>query len=88
MSDRTAQARAEAERYMHRVIPYDTMADHYSAIAAFVDGAVWADANPKPTAITLAKFEDAYTYWFDGFPSREKTFEFLWALGIEVEDDE
>ena len=45
-------------------------------------------ANPQPRTITRAEFEDAYTYWFDGFPSREKTFAFLLALGIEVVIDE
>ena len=56
--------------------------------AGFVSGAAWADDNPQPHTITLAEFEDAYTYWFDGFPSREKTFAFLLALGIEVVIDE
>lgn len=49
-------------------------------------GVEWADTNPQPTTITRAEFEDAYTYWFDGLPSRERAFEFLWALGVKVLD--
>ena len=56
--------------------------------AGFVAGAAWADDNPQPRTITRAKFEDAYTYSFDGSPSRERTSEFLQTLGIEVTDDE
>ena len=54
----------------------------------FVSGAAWADDNPQPRRITRAQFEDAYTYSFDGSPSRERTSEFLRALGMEVDDDD
>ena len=69
--------------------PYSTPED---LVAAYEEGQRDAVskglANPQPRTITRAKFEDAYTYWFDGFPSREKTFAFLLALGIEVVIDE
>lgn len=44
--------------------------------------------DPQPRTITRAQFEDAYTYSFDESPSRERTSEFLRALGMEVTDDE
>ena len=78
MSERRQQAWDEAQR---RYATRDRQ-------AGFASGAAWADDNPKPRTITRAEFEDAYTYCFDGFPSRERTSEFLRALGIEVTDDE
>ena len=50
-TDRAAEARAEAER--QGWVDFER--------SAFRMGVVWADANPKPHTITLAKFEDAYT---------------------------
>ena len=82
LRDRKSRARAEAERYMNRVMPYDTMADHYSAIAAFVDGALWADAHPQPRAITRAEFAEA----FARAGTNEAT-AILRELGIEVRDE-
>lgn len=76
MSERRQQAWDEAQR---RYPPGDRQ-------AGFASGAAWADDNPQPTTITRAEFEDAYTYCFDGVPSRERTFEFLLGLGIEVEE--
>jgi len=95
MTDRAEQARAEAERRVATKYEqlWDTEGEHLSHSwgegfqAGFREAAEWADNNPHPRTLTRAEFEDAYTYWFDGFPSRETTFEFLWALGIEVEDD-
>ena len=84
MSERIKAARAEAERYMHRVMPYDTMADHYSAIAAFMDGVVWADANPRPCTITLAQSEAILEAGRTGrYEDHEAA---LRAAGIEVDD--
>ena len=69
--------------------PYSTPED---LVAAYEEGQRDAVskgmASPQPRTITRAEFEDAYTYWFGGFPSREKTFAFLLALGIEVVIDE
>ena len=89
--DRLAQARDEAldilsgmaagQAHLPRT-PFEAFK------GGFVSGAAWADDNPQPRRITRAQFEDAYTYWFDGFPSREKTFAFLLALGVEVVIDE
>lgn len=81
--DRQAQARAEAER---SVAGAYTSEQEQELASAFMLGVGWADDNPQPHTITLAEFEDAYTYWFDGSPSRERAFEFLWALGIKVVD--
>ena len=78
MSERRQAAWDEAQR---RYPPGDRQ-------AGFVAGAAWADDNPAPRRITREEFEDAYTYCFDGSPSRERTSEFLRALGIEVTDDE
>ena len=69
--------------------PYSTPED---LVAAYEEGQRDAVskgmASPQPRTIARAEFEDAYTYWFDGFPSREKTFAFLLALGVEVVIDE
>ena len=87
MSERSAEtfiARVKAEAWdeaQRRYPPGDRQ-------AGFVSGAAWADDNPKPRTVTRAEFEEEYTYWFDGSPSRERAFEFLWALGVEVTDDE
>lgn len=84
MIDRAEQARAEAERRSpHDPEGYTTS----EARGEFRAGGQWADANPAPRTITREEFESAYTYFFDGFPSREKTLEFLWTLGTEVEDE-
>ena len=55
-TDRAAEARAEAER-RYPSLGHLTQPER----AAWKAGARWADANPKPHTITLAKFEDAYT---------------------------
>ena len=79
MSERRQQAWDEAQR---RYATGDRQ-------AGFASGSAWADDNPQPSTVTLAEFEDAYTYWFDDVAlSRGRALEFLWALGVEVADDE
>ena len=94
MSDGAVQARAEAwRRYpdgwdSYNEEPVDDWGYSGCQREAFCAGVEWVDANPKPRTITRAEFEEEYTYWFDGSPSRERAFEFLWALGVKVEGDE
>lgn len=93
MSDRAAQARAEAERRYpegwdhYNDEPVDDWGEAVYQREGFTAGVAWADYNPQPRTITRAEFEEAYTYWFDGLPSRGETIEFLSELGIEVTDE-
>lgn len=84
MSDRTAQARAEAGRR------YPSGADTaQTRRGAFRAGVLWADANPQPTTITRAEFEDAYeARFFQDVSHARKVLAFIRELGIEVEDDD
>lgn len=48
-----------------------------------------ADANPQPTTITRAEFEDAYeARFFQDVSHARKVLAFIRELGIEVEDDD
>ena len=56
---------------------------------AFCAGVVWADANPKPLAITHDDIGAAYAVFMDaeGHPVR-RFIVALKAIGIDVEDDD
>ena len=75
--DRLAQARAEA--YLHRK-RFDRSSDYG---LGFMDGVVWADANPRPCTITLAQSEAILEAGRAGtYEDHEAA---LRAAGIEVE---
>lgn len=94
MSDRLAQARAEAERRVatRRERLWDTEGEHLSHSwgagfqAGFREAAEWADANPQPTTITRAELEQA---WWDTCPDAVDHVldKFVRRLGIEVTED-
>ena len=81
--DRLAQARAEA--YLHRK-RFDRSSDYG---LGFMDGGVWADANPKPHTITHDDMGAAYAAFMDaeGHPVR-RFIVALKAIGIGVEDND
>lgn len=93
MSDRAAEARAEAERR------YPESWDHYNdepvddwgysecQREAFCAGVVWADANPKPHTITREAL-GRIGYIARGLFLTPHDLEwYLGGIGIEVEDD-
>lgn len=84
MTNRTAQARAEAERQYRRIggMPRDALCDFKRL--SFVSGVEWADANPKPHAITR---KQAIHVWLSGEDFSDFA-DALRAAGIEVADDE
>ena len=81
MSDRTEQARAEAEQRYPGGQRRFTQANLQ---AAFRQGVEWADANPKPRTITLAQSEAILEAGRTGrYEDHEAA---LRAAGIEVDD--
>lgn len=86
MSDRTEQARAEAEQRYPGGQRRFTQANLQ---AAFRQGVEWADANPKPHTITHDDMGAAYAAFMDaeGHPVR-RFIVALKAIGIGVEDND
>lgn len=92
MSDRLAQARAEAERRIatKRERLWDTEGEHLSHSwgagfqAGFREGSEWADANQKPHTITRKELNTAMLR----APRGSGAAGVLAQLGIEVADDE
>lgn len=83
MSDRAAEARAEAERQADH--PWSYTSQKAAQVHAFTEGVVWADANPKPRTITRAGFEARF---MPDVTVAMNVLGFLRELGIEVEGDD
>ena len=70
MSDRTAQARAEAERRWRKGDEREApvhFAHQVGCIKGFTQGVQWADANPKPHTITRKRTRAAAAKASDRF---------------------
>ena len=87
MTDRLAQARAEAERTVGG--PADPPRDRHSGFMEGLHwGVVWADANPQPHTITRKRLREFTLFVLDqADDARGVRWAVAHLLGIEVTDD-
>lgn len=90
MSDRTAQARAEAERRVRDLFDRKIYGPANSAgyLVGHAEGVVWADANPSPRTITREAADAVFIKVMLGrFSTPDALVATLRELGIEVTDE-